>query len=110
MQRIRTAMAADPDQERLLHGIVEADETYIGGKPRKGNRRAEDKPNKRERGTKKISVIGVVETKRARRGARCKSRRFVGQGNWQIYPTRTPTRLQAARHNDALRCPRRAGR
>ena len=35
MQRIRTAMAADPDQERLLHGIVEADETYVGGKPRK---------------------------------------------------------------------------
>lgn len=61
MQRIRTAMAADPDQERLLHGIVEADETYVGGKPRKGNRRKDDTPNKRGRGTKKVPVVGAVE-------------------------------------------------
>lgn len=61
MQRIRTAMAADPEQERLLYGIVEADETYVGGKPRKGNKRDDDKPNKRGRGTKKTPVIGVVE-------------------------------------------------
>ena len=43
MQRIRTAMAADPAQGRLLHGIVEADETYVGGRPRKGNKRDDDK-------------------------------------------------------------------
>lgn len=61
MHRIRTAMAADPDQARLLHGIVEADETYVGGKPRKGNKRDDDKPNKRGRGTKKVPVIGIVE-------------------------------------------------
>lgn len=63
MQRIRTAMAADPDQERLLHGIVEADETYIGGKPRKGNRKngKPQEPRKRGRGTKKVPVIGAVE-------------------------------------------------
>lgn len=61
MHRIRTAMAADPHQERLLHGIVEADETYIGGKPRKGNRRDNDTPNKRGRGTSKVPVIGAVE-------------------------------------------------
>lgn len=61
MQRIRTAMAADPDQERLLHGIVEADETYVGGKPRKGNKRDDDTPNKRGRGTDKAAVLGVVE-------------------------------------------------
>ena len=61
MQRIRTAMAADSDQERLLHGIVEADETYVGGKPRKGNKRGDDTPSKRGRGTKKAAVIGVVE-------------------------------------------------
>jgi transposase-like protein len=61
MQRIRTAMAADPEQERMLHGVVEADEVYIGGKPRKGNRRDDDKPTKRGRGTKKVPVIGVVE-------------------------------------------------
>jgi transposase-like protein len=61
MQRIRAAMAADPEQDRLLHGIVEADETYVGGKPRKGNKRPDDKPNKRGRGTSKVPVIGVVE-------------------------------------------------
>lgn len=61
MQRIRAAMAADPEQESMLYGIVEADETYVGGKPRKGNRRDHDKPNKRGRGTKKTPVIGAVE-------------------------------------------------
>ena len=61
MQRIRAAMADDPAQENLLHGIVEADETYVGGKPRKGNTRGGDKPNTRGRGTKKVPVIGVVE-------------------------------------------------
>ncbi|WP_162238641.1 IS1595 family transposase [Methylobacterium sp. Leaf102] len=63
MQRIRTAMAADADESRLLYGIVEADETYVGGKPRKGNNRDEDgdKPAKRGRGTSKVPVIGAVE-------------------------------------------------
>ena len=61
MHRIRTAMAADPEQNDLLHGIVEADETYVGGKPRKGNKRDDDTPNKRGRGTKKVPVIGAVE-------------------------------------------------
>jgi transposase-like protein len=61
MHRIRTAMAADPEQNELLHGIVEADETYVGGKPRKGNKRDDDTPNKRGRGTKKVPVIGAVE-------------------------------------------------
>ena len=44
MHRIRIAMADDPEQNKLLHGIVEADETYVGGKPRKGNKRDDDKP------------------------------------------------------------------
>jgi len=35
--RIREAMKTDPAQNRLFHGIVEMDEAYIGGKPRKGN-------------------------------------------------------------------------
>ena len=61
MHRLRAAMEADTQESRLLHGIVEADETYVGGKPRKGNRRDDDKPNKRGRGTKKVPVIGVVE-------------------------------------------------
>lgn len=51
--RIRRAMF---DQGELLRGIVEMDETYIGGKPRKG-----DPPAKRGRGTKKTPVVGIVE-------------------------------------------------
>ena len=58
-QRIRAAMAES--DTGLLQGIVEADETYIGGRPRKGNRREDDKPNPRGRATKKTPVIGVVE-------------------------------------------------
>lgn len=61
MHRVRLAMASDQEQADLLHGIVEADEVYIGGKPRKGNKREGDKPNKRGRGTKKVPVIGIVE-------------------------------------------------
>lgn len=61
MHRIRVAMEHDQFHSELLHGIVEADETYVGGKPRKGNKREDDKPNKRGRGTKKAAVIGVVE-------------------------------------------------
>lgn len=56
--RIREAMVDDGD---LLSGIVEADEAYIGGKPRKGNRRDDDKPAKRGRGTDKLPIVGVVE-------------------------------------------------
>jgi len=58
-QRIRAAMVEG--EAELLQGIVEADETYVGGKPRKGNKKGSDKPNKRGRGTKKQAVIGAVE-------------------------------------------------
>lgn len=58
-QRIRAAMLTEENE--LLQGIVEADETYVGGKPRKGNRRDDDKPGKRGRGTKKTPVVGAVE-------------------------------------------------
>ena len=56
-QRIRAAMAGD--QGELLQGIMEADETYLGGKPR-----GKDKNNKRGRGASgKTSVVGAVERK-----------------------------------------------
>ncbi len=58
--RIRAEMA-NKEQDIVLQGIVEADETYVGGKPRKGNRRDDNRPNKRGRGTKKTPVIGVLE-------------------------------------------------
>lgn len=57
--RIRAAMAENDD--RLLYGLLEADETYVGGKPRKGNRRKDDTPNPPGRGTRKTPVLGVVE-------------------------------------------------
>ena len=58
-QRIRAAMAAE--QRPLLQGILEADEAYVGGKPRKRNRRDDDRPNTPGRGTDKVPVLGVVE-------------------------------------------------
>ncbi|MDH4122414.1 MAG: IS1595 family transposase [Deltaproteobacteria bacterium] len=51
--RIRKALV---DSGELLRGIVEVDETYIGGKPRKGG-----PPRKRGRGTTKTPVVGAVE-------------------------------------------------
>jgi transposase-like protein len=51
--RIRRAMV---DQRELLQGIVEVDEAYVGGKPRKGGPKS-----KRGRGTLKTPVIGIVE-------------------------------------------------
>jgi transposase-like protein len=59
--RIREAMLSDPEQKRLFLGIVEMDETYFGGKPRRGNKRVDDRPSKRGRGTKKTPVVGIVE-------------------------------------------------
>ncbi len=56
-QRIRAAMASK--ERHFLKGIVEMDETYVGGKPRRNKR--DDDPPKRGRGTKKIPVIGAVE-------------------------------------------------
>jgi len=46
-----------------LHGIVEVDETYVGGKPRKGavDENGNKIINKRGRGTKKIPVIALIE-------------------------------------------------
>ena len=57
-QRIRAAMT---DSDALLSGIIEADETYVGGKPRRANKKSDHKPNKPGRGTKKTAVIGAIE-------------------------------------------------
>ncbi len=59
--KIREAMAKR-EQRELLAGIVEVDETYIGGKPRKGGGGSGPKL-KRGRGTKKTPVVGMVERK-----------------------------------------------
>jgi transposase-like protein len=59
--RIREAMKLEPLASLL--GIVEVDELYIGGKPRKGTG-----THKRGRGTKKTPVLALVE-----RGGRARS-------------------------------------
>jgi len=60
--RIRKAML---DNGELLKGIVEMDEAYIGGKPRKEAKKDDDKDdkNKRGRGTKKQAIVGMIERK-----------------------------------------------
>lgn len=59
--RIRYAMIQSPLFEKLA-GIVEVDETYVGGKPRKGakDENGEVKKNKRGRGTEKTPVVLAV--------------------------------------------------
>jgi transposase-like protein len=59
MHRIRKAMRTE--ESSLLKGIVEVDETYIGGKPRKQNKHKDSTPNKRGRGTKKTPIVGAIE-------------------------------------------------
>ncbi len=56
--RVRKAMAAG---QTFLSGIVEADECYVGGKPRKPNKREDDENAPRGRGTDKLPVVGAVE-------------------------------------------------
>lgn len=55
--QIRKAMS-QKGQRELLTGVVEMDETWIGGKPRKGSG---GKKPKRGRGTKRPPVIGAAE-------------------------------------------------
>ena len=65
--RIRHAMSKEP-LASLLRGTVEVDETYVGGKPRKGS------GNYRVgRGTKKVPVMALVE-----RGGRVRSHKVSG--------------------------------
>ena len=62
-QRIRAEMASK-QSTIMLQGIIEADETYVGGKPRKRNKHDDDNDqpkNPRGRATRKTPVIGAVE-------------------------------------------------
>jgi transposase-like protein len=61
LKQIRTAMG-NKDMSKAFEAIVEIDETYVGGKPRKDNNYDLPKPPlKRGRGTNKTAVIGVKE-------------------------------------------------
>jgi transposase-like protein len=56
LHRIRFAMKPEKGETTKLAGIVECDETYVGGKPRPGTG-----PHKPGRGTDKTPVFGMVE-------------------------------------------------
>jgi transposase-like protein len=59
--QIRGAMY-EPEQRNILQGLIEMDETYIGGKPRKTQKdRMNGKNLKRGRGTNKTPVVGIIE-------------------------------------------------
>jgi len=67
--RIRYAMT-QPPFSRQLTGVVEVDETYVGGKPRRSNRKQykpldptqpDPRSKKTGRGTSKIPVVALVE-------------------------------------------------
>lgn len=62
LQQIRKAMEKEEYKE-TFEAVVEIDETYVGGKPRKNNGHSDDEDNKpkRGRGTSKTPVIGVKE-------------------------------------------------
>ena len=64
LQQIRQAMGSQ-EPDAFIDTIIEIDETYVGGKPRKNNEDGNnhDKNNKRGRGTKKTPVVGVVDRK-----------------------------------------------
>ncbi len=64
--RIRYAMENDPVLGGKFEGTVEVDETYVGGKPRKGT----GTKSKRGRGTKKTPVLVLVERESGRAHAR----------------------------------------
>ena len=61
LRQIRLAMKTHADDfQNNFHLIMEMDETYVGGKPRKGNNKQSTKSH-RGRGTNKIPVIGVLD-------------------------------------------------
>jgi transposase-like protein len=71
LQQIRTAMG-NAEHKEFIDTIVEIDETYIGGKPRKDNNHSDKDNNggnvggsqdcrKRGRGTSKTPVVGIVD-------------------------------------------------
>ena len=59
LRQIRLAMGNSENLE-FKRTIIEIDETYVGGKPRKSNDKNDDN-NKRGRGTKKTPVVGVID-------------------------------------------------
>lgn len=68
LQQIRKAMG-NAEQKEFFDTIVEIDETYVGGKPRKDNHHDDDVSKgtgtdaKRDRGNDKTPVVGMINRK-----------------------------------------------
>jgi transposase-like protein len=60
LRQIRLAMS-NTEMPEFTKTIIEIDETYVGGKPKRGNRPADGSVRKRGRGTKKTPVVGVID-------------------------------------------------
>lgn len=81
LHQIRKAME-DKNHDNLYETIVEIDETYVGGKPRKSNIRDKDKGGKglkRGRGTKMTPIIAVVDRENRKVFAKVALRNRKGQ-------------------------------
>lgn len=59
LKQIRRAMS-NSELLEFRDSIIEVDETYVGGRPRKNTNKDLENNNKRGRGSKKTPVIGVV--------------------------------------------------
>lgn len=82
MRMVRSAMHKE-DMKEVFEAIVEIDETYVGGKPRKSNIHDDndlpENQNKRGRGTSKTPVIGVKERSSGRVYCKVALRNSEGQ-------------------------------
>ncbi len=77
LQQIRRAMGRD--EIVTFETIVEVDETYVGGKPRKENKRGGGKPNKPGRGTKKTPVVAAIDRTKKRVYAKVARENYLGK-------------------------------
>jgi IS1 family transposase len=59
--RVRAGLADEKFQQ--LMGIVEVDETFVGGNPKNKHRKHNQAPRKHGRGTDKLIIVGAVERK-----------------------------------------------
>ena len=92
--QIRKAMT-QAEHRKMLTGIVEMDETYVGGKPRKGTGNKGD-TSKRGRGTDKAPVVGAVE-----RGGRVTAK-AVSKGKLKAKNLRAFVRERIKTHESEL--------